>query len=692
MKRFSNKPGTGDFSGISSLVKELKESPWDLPFTYNIGEAEYCGIPKSFSPELHRDKDRYEWTGKTGNGLQIRCEARIDEVFPVVDWTVWIENTGTENTPLITGFTGFHGFLPGENPVITASNGDTTDRNLYTETEISLSEEKRFIQKPDGGRGSDCALPYYRVMCGNSGYNISIGWPGQWISEFRMDKGGFRFLAKQEYTCFYLKPGEKVRSPRMTVMSFEGPAERGINLWRRFMFARIIPKNAVEPAFALSDEPDTVVFFTKTTDEREIKSIETLENNGIHPDVWWIDAGWYPCRNPEGVNEWVYTGALHAEKERFPNGLRPVSDKCHENGTKLLLWFEPERVKLYAQTDEYPSEDVLTLKDSSVLESIRLTGIDRSLTDDMGLKNLGDPAACERLTDTIDRFVKENGIDIYRQDFNFPPLHWWLQNDEGPLRKGITENFYNQGYLRFWDELLKRNPGLWINSVSSGGRRSDLESMNRSVSLHQSDYGFGQHPLLQSILEFGYTWLGFFGTMVQNHDRPDGTYDYDRPYIRPFEEEGNDNFAFHNAFCPFVYPNRTGMRCNSLPSGAYAETEEGRYLKAFRKIWERAVPYTIYGDFYLLRKSDRTPACARAIQFHDEEREEGIIQIIRNTKCEEEEITVFPYQIDPEGEYEVESPEFGKKTMISGKQLEDEGLTTDIPVRTGEIIFYRKIN
>ena len=134
------------------------------------------------------------------------------------------------------------------------------------------------------------------------------------------------------------------------------------------------------------------------------------------------------------------------------------------------------------------------------------------------------------------------------------------------------------------------------------------------------------------------------------------------------------------------------MRCNSLPSGAYAETEEGRYLKAFRKIWERAVPYTIYGDFYLLRKSDRTPACARAIQFHDEEREEGIIQIIRNTKCEEEEITVFPYQIDPEGEYEVESPEFGKKTIISGKQLEDEGLTTDIPVRTGEIIFYRKIN
>lgn len=279
---------------------------------------------------------------------------------------------------------------------------------------------------------------------------------------------------------------------------------------------------------------------------------------------------------------------------------------------------------------------------------------------------------------------------IFRQDFNFPPLNWWLQNDENPLRQGITENFYNQGYLRFWDEILRRNPDIWINSVSSGGRRSDLETMARSVSLHQSDYGYGQHPLLQEVMIFGYTWMAYFGTFVQNHDDLEGNYNYVRAYERPYEKDGTDNFAAHNAFCPFMHFNRMGRRSLSVPGVGFAETEEGVYYRKFRELWKRAVPYLLEGDFYLLRRTDRTNKGVQALQFHNENTGEGILQIISNTKTPEQKITVYPFQFDPESEYILESPEFERKFSVTGREANESGITVEIPPRTGEIFFYKK--
>ena len=68
--------------------------------------------------------------------------------------------------------------------------------------------------------------------------------------------------------------------------------------------------------------------------------------------------------------------------------------------------------------------------------------------------NLGDPAARKWLTDYIGQFIGEQGVDLYRQDFNVDPLGAWQIND-GPDRQGMTENLYVQGYLAYWDGLLE---------------------------------------------------------------------------------------------------------------------------------------------------------------------------------------------------------------------------------------------
>lgn len=691
----TNKTTAADMRRICACAHSFVKDPAYLPVSYKAGETVYRGIPASFSPNVSKrfvDSNIVEYTVTAVNpdiGVKMTAECVEYLDFPVVEWTYWLENVSDKNTPIITDFHGMDGVLPGEDPVIVYNTGDTCDRELFTDRRWDLTADPYFTQHPDGGRGSDCALPYYRVLCKDFGYTISIGWPGQWISEFSLADGGFLMKARQQYARFYLKPGEKVRTARMTVMTFEGGEERGINLWRRFMIAHVIPKpnGALPDPFCAAGFGGEGVCFTLSSEKQQLSYIDKCKASEIGNNVYWIDAGWYTCQDKDtGVITWNYTGGLFSDPIRYPNGLASIGKRCHQYGMKFLLWFEPERVYLKHIFGEYPDRFVIRLKDESVLDHVRLTGVTRRLFDNMGLMDLSNPECVDWLITHIDGMIKEYGIDIYRQDFNFAPLNWWLQNDEED-RLGITENLYNQGYLRFWDELLLRNPGLLINSVASGGRRSDLESMRRSVSLHQTDYGHGIHPIDQCTSAFSHTWEVYSGTMAFSWDDAEGN--YTNGAEGAVRDGVFDNFMAHNAFSPsFWYEHRA---CMAMPDGEYAGTEECAYFKKFQSIWERAVPYMLDSDFYVLKQSDRTNTCWHAIQFHNEEKNEGVFQAIRNTCAPEETFTAYLRGIDPKKTYFLQSPEFDRTATVSGAELIEKGFPVSLPKRTGEIWFYRAL-
>ena len=73
------------------------------------------------------------------------------------------------------------------------------------------------------------------------------------------------------------------------------------------------------------------------------------------------------------------------------------------------------------------------------------------------LLDLGNPQARDWLTEHVDKLISEQGIDLYRQDFNMEPLGYWRDNDP-PDRQGITEIRHVRGYLAYWDELRRRHP------------------------------------------------------------------------------------------------------------------------------------------------------------------------------------------------------------------------------------------
>ena len=329
-----------------------------------------------------------------------------------------------------------------------------------------------------------------------------------------------------------------------------------------------------------------------------------------------------------------------------------MSDCAARNGADLLLWFEPERVCRGTRIDtEHPEW---------------LLGIEH---DDERLLNLGNPECRKWLTEHFCRLIRENSIQIYRQDFNFEPLEYWRVNEEAN-RQGMNENLHVHGYLRFWDDLLTRNPGLWIDSCASGGRRNDLETMRRSVPLHYSDHAYGDHPVKLAFHHTLFEWLPYFKSRIHSYDT-DG------------ESRCNhqiDSYSIHCGMAPMLFLSVDIRR------------DDYDYALASRliDIWRRASVFILYGDYYPLTPLLRSPREWIARQFDCPESGCGFVQGIRLPASPEETLTIHPRGIHPDASYLFENPETGETRKVSGEDLNHNGFTFVLPKRSAAIYLYRR--
>jgi alpha-galactosidase len=139
--------------------------------------------------------------------------------------------------------------------------------------------------------------------------------------------------------------------------------------------------------------------------------------------------------------------------------------------------------------------------------------INFQLQDENGLLNLGNDEAREWLIERVSSLIRSEGIDVYRQDFNINPLPNWRLNDP-PEREGMAENLHTCGYLAYWDALRRRFPGMLLDSCASGGRRNDLETMRRAVTLHPTDHRYDDLPVKQCLRHTLFQWMPYFGGPV----------------------------------------------------------------------------------------------------------------------------------------------------------------------------------
>lgn len=429
-----------------------------------------------FSAGEESEKGKYFKGGKTTyitakskkNDVSLKVEATIYEDNATCEWTVYVQNNGSGNSPVIKDFCGADMALEAEEAQLYVSHGspsEADDFELY-KTPVNFLP---MIFTANSGR--NCSfMPFFNICGKDNGYMLSVGWTGQWYTSIADTREGIEIKAKQQNFKTYLLPGEEVRTPLVALSFYEGgKALKGFNTLRNWEKDCVYPDSVeVSNGFVIANE------FSTKTDKELIESI-----NAINPDIlkdvdyFWMDAGWYKYTEAwhDGVGNWV------ADPARFPDSLKPVSDAMAEKGKKFLLWFEPERVR----------EDTF-LYNEAMKHGTWIVADGNDL-----LWNLGDDDACRFLSDYIASAMVTNGVTAYRQDFNFDPLGYWKKADKEFYngRTGICENHYVSNLYKYLDHLLAAVDGLFIDNCASGGRRLDIEMTKRSIPLWRSDYNCG---------------------------------------------------------------------------------------------------------------------------------------------------------------------------------------------------------
>ena len=497
------------------------------------------------------------------------------------------------------------------------------------------------------------------------GFTLAIGWPGQWSAQFTGVADGVAVQAGQQLTHLRLQPGERIRTPRMTVMAWIGEPSRAVNLWRRWYRAHVTPAPGRPPAAAAAGgirhrrggrihrrdrgEPAPLPGQVRAARFRLRCLVDRCRLVSVH-------------EMQQGERRWWLTGTWLPDPERFPHGLRPIAENAARHGARLLLWFEPERVTRGSALFREHPEWLLQVKDPEARAA-----------DLNALLNLGNPACRHWLTEHVCALIQQHGIGIYRQDFNFPPLDYWREN-EAEDRQGMHENLHVQGYLQYWDDLLARNPGLWIDSCASGGRRNDLETMRRAVPLHYTDYGYGEHPVKLAFHQTMYAWLPYFKETSTSWDLPASEANF-------AATGGVDRFAFHTGMGPMFAPALDIQRDDY----DYAQ------LLELIALWRRAAELLVEGDYFPLTPFSKSGARWVAWQFDRPEVGDGFLQAFRHAACAEETMTVVLLALAPESEYLFENPESGERRTLSGAVLLRDGFTLALPARGAALWFYRRL-
>lgn len=668
--------GTPDVAEwIAARFAKGKQPPFS--FVYNgIPSSEFLTRwqyekEKIASPDPQTVRERHIYTDPA-TGLKVECDVTGFKDFHAVEWVLHFTNTSQTDTPILerndVADLTFTNRTPGTFSLLSA-RGSVGSRADFMVSQRELSADSTIRLAPQGGRSSDCtAFPMFNLIApnGRQGVMAAIGWSGGWqaaltggtsapIANRQAVRSGnvtapgtgsaLTLQTGMERFRLYLKPGERIRTPLVSLMFWNGDnLMTGQNKFRRFLLAhhsrQLDGKFAEYPyasGFALPG-PEPCTENGCLTEEMAIAMARRHKQFNLVPEVFWLDAGWYTDSGAP-VYDWCdCVGTWTPDTTRFPNGLRPLSDEAHRLGARFLLWFEPERVSRgsWLAREHQPWLLHTPRRNSALLD-------------------LGNPEALEWLCTHVGDMIEREGIDIYRQDFNHPPKPFWEDNEQ-PDRIGMTEIRHIEGLYTYWDYLLSRFPRLLIDNCAAGGRRIDLETLSRSAPLWRTDYPYGEVTGYQS-----HTYgLNFF---LPQH----GTGMWE-----------TDDYSTRSSLGAAV------VATWDLSTRKLKVADIQRAIANFKKYR----PY-YYEDYYPLTGiiDTQSDSIWLAYQMHRPSDNSGIVVAFRRPEAVSDRITVRLSGIDPAAAYDVYNDNTGLTLRMDGRQLLD-GLMLQIPQKRGSLLLH----
>lgn len=609
------------------------------------------------SKEPNAEETLYTYSDKS-SGLVIKCTVTSFTDFPSVEWVLKFSNTSGLNTPILEKVAvvdySFNAGTKGSF-VLHHAKGSNAEKTDFQPIDENVEVGKNIYMTPSGGRSSDhTALPFFNIeMPGHQGIMVAVGWTGKWYADVLQSDGkSISLKSGMEKMHLVLNPKEEIRTSKICLLFWKGDDRMiGHNQFRQLILAhhsrKIDGHFAEYPLSGSFDggDPAPCLEYECLTEEFAVALVKRYQQFGILPELFWLDAGWYTgCDGLDKDGKWGFNvGNWTVEKKRFPNGLRPVADAVHQTGAKFMVWFEPERVRPETQLDKEHPEWLIKLPKKNNY-----------------LLNLGNKEALNYLITYTINFLEKEGIDYYRQDFNFDPKPYWDANDK-PDRIGISEIRHIEGLYTFWDSLLVHFPKLLIDNCASGRRRLDLETTSRSAPLWRTDY---------------------------QYDEPNGSqcHTYGLNFYLPIHGTGlnkTDGYSF-----------RSGLGAAAIMNWEVT----GRNMVSIPAIQKRIQDYKIirpyfYADYYPLTESINNTGddVWLAYQLNRPKENDGIIIAFRRNNCPDESIIVKLRGVDRIADYELTDEDSGKKTIQKGEVLIN-GFTLSLAEKEKSLqISYKKV-
>jgi len=292
------------------------------------------------------------------------------------------------------------------------------------------------------------------------------------------------------------------------------------------------------------------------------------------------------------------------------------------------LWFEPERV---VEGTQLATDHPNWLFKPTEGRTNKYTGKKDFIL------NLGIKEARMWLTDYMSDFIRKEGIDYYRQDFNIDPMPYWQAEDPSD-RIGISEIRHIEGLYAFWDSLLLRFPYLIIDNCASGGRRIDLETMSRSLPLWRSDCDLGDPE------------------SVQNHT-------YGLNYYIPVHGTGNVSYS--------PYDFRSDMSSSMILFWDVNSPDDSTPLMKKTICDFKKLRSFHYGDYYPLTCAEKLlqDDVWLAYQLNRPESNDGVILAFRRKNCHDDSLIVKLKGIDKKAFYELTDEDSQIKITQQGENL-----------------------
>lgn len=323
----------------------------------------------------------------------------------------------------------------------------------------------------------------------------ALGWSGSWQITVEQDQlqqvrvtGGMNAFD----FGYRLKSGETFQTPYF----YGGYSDHGIGgasrLMHRLEIDSILPHHPTPKLRPVLYNSWEATGFN-VNEAGQIALAEKAASTGVERFV--MDDGWFGQRKNDhaGLGDW------YVNRQKFPNGLKPLIDKVHSLGMDFGLWVEPEMVN--------PDSDLYRKHPDWVLN---FPGRPRTEGRNQLVLNLARPDVRAYVYGFLDKLLNENQIAFLKWDYN----RNWSEPGWPAVAPDEEKNVYVdfiRNYYSILAELRKNHPNVEIESCSGGGGRVDLGVMQYTDEVWTSDNTDAFDRLL---IQNGFTYAYTPGVMM----------------------------------------------------------------------------------------------------------------------------------------------------------------------------------